>query len=102
MNERIEKLQAFLERDPEDSFSRYALGLEYRSIGEQQRAVGCFEETRSRAPEYLATYYQLGKALQDLGLSEKAREAFEEGLAVAERQGDWHTHAELEEAIEEL
>ncbi|MEW6277343.1 MAG: tetratricopeptide repeat protein [Candidatus Eremiobacterota bacterium] len=100
--DRIQALLEFLQADPADSFSRYALGLEYLSLGERERAVETFEEVRRRDPDYLATYYQLGKARQECGDLAGAGEALRAGLEVAERQGDWHTHAELTEALDAL
>lgn len=100
--DRVATLLEFLSVDPSDSFSRYALGLEYRSQGDLPRAIETFEEVRQRDPDYLATYYQLGKAYQDAEQLEKARQAFEAGIALAGRQGDDHTRSELYEALDEL
>lgn len=99
---RKQKLLAFLEADPADSFSRYALGLEHLAEGEPGAALGAFEEVRSRDPRYVAVYYQLGKTLQALGRLEEARSAFQEGLTVASAAKDWHTHDELQAALDEL
>lgn len=100
--DRIATLQEFLEADPSDSFSRYALGLEYRSLDQLDKAIQTFEEVRRRDPDYLATYYQLGKAYQDASQSEQARQIFELGIELATRQRDLHTRGELQEALDEL
>lgn len=99
---RKEKLLSFLENDPSDSFSRYALGLEYLAEGDREGALRTFEEVRSRDPRYVAVYYQLGKSLQALGRAAEARAAFTEGMGVASAAKDWHTHDELQGALDEL
>lgn len=99
---RKEKLLSFLEKDPSDSFSRYALGLEYLAEGDRDGALRTFEEVRSRDPRYVAVYYQLGKTLQALRRPAEARAAFEEGMRVASTAKDWHTHDELQAALDEL
>ncbi len=100
--DRIKTLLEFLSVDPEDSFSRYALGLEYRSAGDLERAIETYQEVLRRDPDYLATYYQLGKAYQDQGQMESARATFQAGIELASRQGDSHTGSELAEALSEL
>lgn len=100
--DRVSTLLEFLSADPDDSFSRYALGLEYRSQDQLEKAIETYEEVRRRDPDYLATYYQLGKAYQDADQPQKAREILELGLALAGRQGDHHTRSELQEALDEL
>lgn len=99
---RKEKLLSFLEKDPSDSFSRYALGLEYLAEGDREGALRTFEEVRSRDSLYVAVYYQLGKTLQALGRAAEARVAFTEGMGVAAAAKDWHTHDELQSALDEL
>ncbi|HXE72003.1 MAG TPA: tetratricopeptide repeat protein [Candidatus Nitrosotenuis sp.] len=95
-------LLAFLEKDPGDLFSRYALGLEFLSEGDHDRAAETFEEVRRRDPNYVALYYQLGKAHQQAGRLDQAREAWREGARVAARAGDWHAEEELSQALESL
>ncbi len=100
--DRIKTLLEFLSADPGDSFSRYALGLEYRSAGDLERAIETYQEVLRRDPDYLATYYQLAKAYQDSGELDQARATFQAGIELASRQGDLHTREELQEALGEL
>ena len=79
-----------------------ALGLEFLAEADPEGALGAFQEVRSRDPRYVAVYYQLGKTLQALGRADEARAAFEEGLQVASAAKDWHTHDELQAALDEL
>ena len=99
---RIEILKGFLEQDPSDSFSRYALALEYVKTGQQDDARREFESVRDRDPNYTATYFQLGQLYRTMGLKHEAEKAFRSGITVASRAGDSHTQGELEGALEAL
>jgi Tfp pilus assembly protein PilF len=99
---RIDLLKGFLQENPNDSFSRYALALEYVKLGKIDDARREFETVRDNDPEYLATYYQLGQLYQRIGLLHDAEKTFRVGITVASRQKDDHTRSELEGALESL
>jgi Tfp pilus assembly protein PilF len=99
---RIEILQGFLKDDPNDSFSRYALALEYLKAGNTDEAVREFETVKTRDPDYVATYFQLGQLYQKLGKPHEAEKTFRTGITVAAKAGDDHTRSELESALEGL
>jgi len=99
---RIDALMQFLEEDPGDSFSRYALAMEYVKLDRYEDAIAEYRKVIRNEPEYLATYYQLGKALEHQGLAAEAREAYNSGIAIAARRGDAHTRDELTSALELL
>src|SRR5262245_1197900 len=64
---RIEILKGFLKDNPDDSFSRYALALEYAKLGQHDDAVREFETVKKNDPDYVATYFQLGQLYQKIG-----------------------------------
>jgi len=99
---RIEVLKGFLEQDPKDSFSRYALALEYVKAGQQDDARREFEFVRDNDPGYVATYFQLAQLYRSLGLRHEAEKTYRSGITVAVKAGDTHTQGELEEALEGL
>ena len=99
---RIEILRGFLEDNPKDSFSRYALALEYVKAGQSDDAVREFETVKKNDPDYVATYFQLGLLYQKLGQPHEAEKTFRTGIATASRAGDEHTKSELEAALEGL
>lgn len=101
-NDRIIKLKDILEKDPEDSFSMYALGLEYASGLQYEDAKEVFEGLLRTDPHYLGTYYQLGKVYESLEDSSMAKRIYEKGIFVATSQNDNRTKSELEQAIDEL
>ncbi len=99
---RIEILRGFLEDNPKDSFSRYALALEYVKAGQSDDAVREFETVKKNDPDYVATYFQLGQLYQKLGQPHEAEKTFRTGITAASRAGDEHTKSELEAALEAL
>ena len=99
---RIEILKGFLEENPNDSFSRYALALEYVKLSQNDDALREFETVKTNDPDYVATYYQLGQFYQKLGRHHEAEKTFRTGITVAAKVGDAHTQGELEGALETL
>ena len=99
---RIDLLKGFLEENPNDSFSRYALSLEYVKLNQFDDARREFETGRTNDPDYLATYFQLGQLYIRMGLPHEAEKTFRAGITVAIKQRDAHTQSELEAALESL
>ena len=82
---RAETLAEMLKRIA-NTFTRYALALEYQSVNEHEKAEKEFEHLLKNAPDYLATYYRLGKLKEEKGEIEEARELYEKGMEVASRR----------------
>lgn len=99
---RLEQMLSFLEQDPNDSFSRYAVALEYMSLKDYDRAKEYLSDLRGRDPEYVATYYQLGQVHTALEEWEMAEEAYNAGIVAGKKAGDLHAVSELQAAIDEL
>ncbi len=99
---RIDMLKSFLNENANDSFSRYALALEYTKLGQNDDAVREFETVKTNDPDYVATYYQLGQLYQKLGKRHEAEKTLRTGITVAGKAGDTHTREELEAALEAL
>ena len=99
---RIEILQGFLKENPNDSFSRYALALEYVKLGQHGTAVQEFETVKKNDPDYVASYFQLGQLYQKMGQTHEAEKTFRTGITVATKLGEDHTRSELEGALEAL
>ena len=81
--DRISKIKEYLEESGEDSFLQHALALEYIKIGQESEAQKLFEEILEREPDYLGSYYHLGKLLERIGDAEKAISIYKKGMEVA-------------------
>ena len=99
---RIEILKGFLKDNPNDSFSRYALALEYVKLSQNDDALREFETVKQNDPGYVATYFQLGQLYQKIGRTHDAEKTFRMGITAAAKAGDEHTKSELEAALESL
>jgi len=100
--QRIEKLKEFLRADPNDSFTRYALALEYHGIGEPQRALDALLELTGIDPRYVPAYQQLGQIAASLNRMNEAKEYYRRGIEAASAQGEAHAAKEMQEELEEL
>lgn len=99
---RLQTMLGFLEQDPNDSFSRYAVALEYMSVKDYRTATRYLVELRERDPAYVAAYYQLGQAYAALEEWDNAEEAYRAGITAGRAAGDLHAVSELDAALDEL
>jgi tetratricopeptide (TPR) repeat protein len=96
--QRVEQLKSFLEDDPGDPFTRFALAQEYRAMGRTDQALEMFEALVEDRPDYVGTYYHLGKLYEQLDRKDDALLTYETGIEVAEEQDDLHARSELQDA----
>ena len=99
---RLESLKLLVEQNPNDSFLRYGLAMEYRNTGDLERAIGEFRALLAANPDYVPAYYQGGQTLEHLGHVAEAREMYREGIEVATRKGDQHARSEMQAALDLL
>ncbi len=97
-NHRIAQLLTLMQQQGPDAFSCYALAMEYRKTGDSQLAIGWLQKTLALDPEYLAVFYQLGELYANLGDTKNALNAYDQGIALAEKRRDTKTLAELRNA----
>ena len=100
--QRIQRLKEMLEKDPNDSFSRYALALEYAGTREFQSAIDELEEVIQKDPKYLAAFHQLGQILGKLNRTQEAKKIYREGIDLAQELGEVKEAKEMSEELEEL
>lgn len=96
---RLEMLQQMVSQDPNNSFARYGLAMEYANAGALEQAVAEFRSLVQQNSDYSAAYFHGGQALEKLGRIEEARAMYEKGIEVTTRKGDAHTRAEIEAAL---
>jgi tetratricopeptide (TPR) repeat protein len=96
---RLEALLSFYADDPNDPFNAYALALEYRSLGQLEKAIEMLESLQHKFPDYVPTYYQLAKLWEETDM-EKAEQIYIEGMKAAEKAHDKHAYQELKAALQ--
>ncbi len=94
--DRLEQLLQYLNDNPKDSFLQYALALEYLKKGDHVTGLEYFETLVKNDPDYVGTYYHLGKLYVKLGRKEDAENCYTQGLKIAKNQNDHHSFAELQ------
>ena len=102
MNQRIEKILAFLKETPDDNFLNHALALEYVKEGNEAEAQKYFQKNLEYNEGYVATYYHLGKLLERIGQRDEAVSIYEKGMTQAKAAKDMHSYSELQNAHEDL
>jgi tetratricopeptide (TPR) repeat protein len=99
---RMEKLRAFLEQQPEDVFLQHALALEYEKTGDIPAAIGQFAQLLSNHPKATGSYFHYARLLVQTGQTEKALKAYQQGMEACRVAGDAHALRELQGAYDEL
>ena len=100
--DRIIRLKEFLEKEPEDSFLKHALALEFIKIGNLNEAKTLFINIISAKEDYIPSYYHLANLLVQQNEIEKAIEIYKKGMIECKKVGDNHSYNELQFALEEL
>jgi len=95
---RLAKLLEFLSNDPNDPFVLYALATEYNVSNEVEKAFEYYLKLVSEHPDYVGTYYHLGKLYEKQGQQEAAIGVYQQGMATARKKGDRHAFSELQGA----
>ena len=101
-NTRLDILKSMVAQNPQDSFSRYGLAMEYRNGGDLEGAVREFRALIGVNPNYCYAYFHGGQALERLGRLEEAAELYRQGIEASVRSGDQHARGEIQGALDLL
>jgi tetratricopeptide (TPR) repeat protein len=99
---RVEKILEMIANGGKDSFLQHALGLEYIKMGKDEEALVQFKELLEREPQYVGTYFHLGKLYEKLARVDEAIITYDCGMEEAKKANDKHSYNELMMAKEEL
>jgi tetratricopeptide (TPR) repeat protein len=102
MPDRIQQLQAILEREPGDAFCLYGLAMEYAKLGRSEEAIAFFDRTLAANPDDAYAYFHKAKTLEQAGDTAAARQTLERGLEVARRISDMKAVSEIAAYLDEL
>ena len=100
--DRIGKLKLFIAQNPQDHFSMHALAMEYIKLGDDLAAKALLESILKADPDYIGSYYHLGKLWERAGDPEVAKKVYASGIEIARRLGDNHARGELMTALDNL
>ncbi len=100
-SERLQSLLGFLEEDPENAFTLYAIALEYLS-NEDEKAEKYLQILLNDHPNYLPTYYHAGQYFYQHNHTEKAKSIYEKGITLGKKQKNSLAIRELQNALNTL
>lgn len=98
-NQRLDYILQMLKAEPNDTFLRYALSLEYAKLNELEKAIDTIETLLKDDSDYLGAYYQLGKLYEQTGNVTLAIDTYKKGIIIAKKQNNRKTLGELNEAL---
>lgn len=102
MNDAPNPLEKLLDGPRDGPLLRFGLGHAYLRNGDTGRAVAMFRSAVERDPAYSAAWKALGKALAEAGRNDEARQAFAQGITVAETRGDIQAAKEMKVFLKRL
>jgi predicted Zn-dependent protease len=100
--DRISALSDILVQDPNNTFARYGLAMEYANSGQVDRALEEFEKLLSSNPDYAAGYFMAAQTLVRAGRAEEAKKKLVDGIAAAGRKRDAHAESEMQAMLQEI
>jgi tetratricopeptide (TPR) repeat protein len=92
---RLTLLLKHLESSPNDSFILFAIAKEYEGMEDYRTAMQYYTQLRSMHPNYVGTYYHLGKLYEKVNDPDSAMETYTTGMAIAKKENDHHAASEL-------
>jgi len=95
MTNRINRLHSFLEQNPNDEFSIYALALEYKKLNQIDESIRMFTQCIQINNSNLASYYQLCEIYASNNQIDLFKHYVEKAKNIATEQNDIKTLNEL-------
>ena len=96
---RKEVLNEMAQEDPNDPFLLYAQALEDAKEGNINDAIETLDGLTLDHPNYLASYYQLGKLYEEIADLDAAIKVYKKGIKLAKSQNEQKTAQELGDAL---
>ncbi len=101
MSKILQSLLQFLDEDPNDAFTLYAIALEYQK-SDLQKSEFYYQKLLNKHPKYISTYYQYASMLQSINNINEAEKIYKLGIEIATEIRDFHALAELKQALNKL
>ncbi len=102
MATRREKIEAMLASEPDDTFLRYSLAMEYDKEERHAESLAAFEELMQATPPYVPAFFMAAQQQARLNAVDQARNFLRTGIEEARHQGDSHAAAEMSEFLQSL
>ena len=99
---RREMLEEMLASDPQDTFLRYGLAMEFAREGQPQESVARLRALIADQPNYIPAYFQSAQILAKEGDTAAAAELLRRGIASAQAQGEPHAAEEMSALLTQI
>lgn len=100
--DKLAALSQILAQNPNDSFARYGLAMEYVTQSRVPEGLAEFNQCIELNPDYVPAYQMSAQTLAANNQPELAIARLHHGIAAANRTGNQHALAEMEALREEL
>ena len=100
--DRIAALNDVLTQNPNDTFARYGLAMEYSKQGDLDRSLAEFSILLRASPDYTPGYFMAAQTLARADRIADAKAMLADGIASARRTGNLHAQGEMEAMLAEL
>lgn len=91
----LEKLLKLLESGQDTALLRFGLGGTYMKQKEPSKALEHLKKAVEMDPAYSAAWKLYGKALQQTGRTDLAKDAYSKGIEIAQEKGDVQAAKEM-------
>lgn len=95
MNAAIQNLEKMLAAGRDNALLRFSLGNEFSKLGQFEKAATHLQQAIIFDPNYSAAWKLLGNALNESKQLAAALNAYQNGIAVAEKRGDKQAAKEM-------
>jgi len=99
---RRQKLEDFLAKNPNDTFTRYGIALECVKEGDLPAAETHFQALIQANPDYVPGYQMWAQTLAQNDRPEDAKTVLTQGIQAAIRAGNQHARTEMEGLLADL
>jgi thioredoxin-like negative regulator of GroEL len=99
---RRQMLEEFLDKKPDDAFSRYGLAMECVNGGDSAAADIHFRALIENNPDYVPAYLMYAQMLVRESRTGEAKQVLSSGIAAAAQKGNQHAQAEMETLLGDL
>jgi len=100
--DRIAALIEILAANPEDTFARYGLAMEYSKAGQIDRALQEYKTLIEKDADYTPAYFMAAQMLASANRIDEAKRLLVDGISSARRTNNTHAQSEMTAMLEEL
>jgi len=103
LSERAKKLLSFVQKNRNDSFSKFALALELWKLDfPTSKVEALFKDILQSDPNYIGLYYHYGALLEQTNRADQALDIYQKGIEKAKLLNEQHALSELMNAKTQL